>query len=136
MGKKRNAKGEGAFKENPDGTVTHRKSVGYKDSGQRKVLTVTADTKAACLKKMKKKENAWRQNKAGNHFSGITVTQLCEMHLRYQVEQEELKPKSIDRRECTIENHIASYPLGRTQLQAVKVADIDGHIGVLIKENR
>ncbi len=33
MGEKRNAKGEGAFKINPDGIVTHRKSVGYKENG-------------------------------------------------------------------------------------------------------
>ena len=137
MGEKRNAKGEGAFKVNPDGTVTHRKSVGYKENGQRKVLTVTANTKAACLKEMKKKEDAWKkQNKTGNFCTSLTITELCERHLRYQVEQGELKPKSIDRRECTIEKHIALYPLGRIQLQAVKVADIDSHIGTLMKEGR
>lgn len=137
MGEKRNAKGEGAFKINPDGTVTHRKSVGYKENGQRKVLTVTANTKAACLKEMKKKEDAWkRHNKSGNFCTSLTITELCERHLRYQIEQGELKPKSIDRRECTIENHIALYPLGRIQLQAVKVADIDSHMGILMREGR
>lgn len=137
MGEKRNAKGEGAFKINPDGTVTHRKSVGYKQNGQRKVFTVTANTKAACLKEMKKKEDAWRrQNKTGSFCTGITITELFEMHLRYQIEQGELKLKSIDRRECTIENHIALYPLGKMQLQAVKVADIDNHMGTLIREGK
>lgn len=137
MGEKRNAKGLGAFKINPDGTVTHRKSVGYKENGQRKVFTVTANTKAACLKEMKKKEDAWkRQNKSGSIYTSFTITDLCEGHLRYQIEQGELKPKSIDRRECTIENHIALYPLGRIQLQAVKVSDIDSHIGTLMKEGR
>ncbi|MCM1046581.1 MAG: hypothetical protein NC417_13840 [Candidatus Gastranaerophilales bacterium] len=81
MGEKRNAKGEGAFKINPDGTITHRKSVGYKANGQRKVFTVTANTKTACLKEMKKKEDAWKkQNNAGNPYTNITVTGLCEMH--------------------------------------------------------
>lgn len=137
MGEKRNAKGEGAFKENPDGTVTHRKTVDYKENGQRKVFTVTASTKAACLKEMKKKEDAWRrQNKAEGFRTVLTITELCEMHLRYQIEQEELKPKSIDRRECTIGNHIAPYPLGRMQLQAVKVSDIDSHAGDLMKAGR
>ena len=46
MEQKRNAKGEGSFKINKDGTVTHRKSVGYKANGQRKILTVTAATTA------------------------------------------------------------------------------------------
>lgn len=137
MGEKRNAKGEGAFRINPDGTVTHRKSVGYKANGQRKVFTVTANTKTACLKEMKKKEDAWKkQNKMGGFCTSLTVTELCEGHLKYQAEQGELKFKSIDRRECTIEKHIAPYPLGRIQLQAVKVSDIDNHISTLMQEGK
>lgn len=137
MEKKRNAKGEGSFKVNSDGTVTHRKSVGYKASGQRKILTVTAPNKSACIKEMKKKEAEW--NKAKNRSTigkGSTVSDLCQMHLSYQIEQGELKPKSIDRRECTIDNHIQAYPIGRMQLAEIRVADIDNHISTLIKENR
>lgn len=137
MGEKRNAKGEGSFKENPDGTVTYRKGVGYKRDGQRKTLTITASTKAACLKGMKRKEDAWkRQNKEGNLFTSITITKLCELHLQYQIDQGELKPKSIDRRECTICNHISLYPLGRLQLSSIRISDIDSHIGTLIKEGK
>ena len=51
----RAAKGEGSFAYNPDGTVTHRKSVGRKTNGKRKILTVTAQTKTACIREMKKK---------------------------------------------------------------------------------
>lgn len=137
MEKKRNAKGEGSFKVNADGTVTHRKSVGYKVSGQRKILTVTAPNKSACIKEMRKKEAEW--NKVKNRSAigkGNTVCDLCQMHLLYQIEQGELKPKSIDRRECTIDNHIQAYPLGRMQLVEIKVADIDNHISTLIKEKR
>lgn len=76
------------------------------------------------------------QNKIGSFCTGLTITELCDMHLKYQTEQGELKPKSIDRRECTIENHISQYSLGRMQLQAVKVSDIDNHIGTLIKDGR
>ena len=46
----RNAKGEGSFKVNADGTVTHRKSVGFKANGRRKVITVTAKNKSACMR--------------------------------------------------------------------------------------
>ncbi len=137
MEKKRNAKGEGSFKENADGTITHRKCVGYKSNGNRKTLTVTEKTKAACIREMKKKEDEWRRLKQCETISaGTTVAELCNMHLAYQVEQEELKPKSIDRRECTIDNHIVSYPLGRLQVQAVKVADVDSHIKGLIKAGK
>lgn len=137
MKEKRNAKGEGSFKTNPDGTVTHRKSVGYKANGYRKILTVTAANKAACIKKMKKKEDAWNTKKAaGSIASGTTVAGLCEMHLLYQVEQDELKPKSIDRRECTIHKHIDAYPIGKMQLQAIKAANIDTFINELISARK
>ena len=58
MSNKRNAKGEGSFKENGDGTITHRKSVGYKSDGKRKVITVTEKTKAACIREMRKKKKS------------------------------------------------------------------------------
>ena len=35
----RNARGEGSFTKNANGTVTHRKGVGYKADGGRKTLT-------------------------------------------------------------------------------------------------
>ena len=134
MEKKRNAKGEGSFVVNADGTVTHRKSVGYKANGNRKILTVTAGSKAACIREMKRKEAAWeKQKNAENIVAGTTILELCELHLKYQMEQSELKPKSIDRRECTIRKHIGEYPFGKMQIQAVKVADIDNHVTGLIQ---
>lgn len=137
MEKKRNAKGEGSFKTNADGTVTHRKSVGYKANGYRKILTVTAANKAACIREMKKKEAEWnRQQKSEAIGAGTTVLELCNFHLKYQEEQDELKAKSIDRRECTIERHIGDYCLGHLQTQNVKVADIENHVTALIKENK
>ena len=132
--KQRNAKGEGSFTQNANGTITHRKSVGYKDNGGRKVLTVTAENKTACIRAMKKKEAEWEKQKNVEKISvGMTVVELCESHLQYQVKQSELKPKSIDRRECTIYNHIAKYPIGRLQVQTVKIADVDDYITGLIR---
>lgn len=137
MDKRRNAKGEGSFTTNPDGTVTHRKSVGYKANGYRKILTVTAANKTACIREMKKKEAQWeKQKNAECIMGGTTVVELCHLHLKYQVEQKELRPKSIDRRECTIDKHIDGYMLGRMQVQSVKVADIDNHITELIREEK
>lgn len=137
MEKKRNAKGEGSFIINKDGTVTHRKSVGYKPDGNRKILTVTAVNKTACIREMKKKEAAWEKQKNAEYImTGMTMLELCELHLQYQVDQGELKPKSIDRRECIVRNHIGEYPLGRMQVQFIKAADIDNHITGLIQEGR
>lgn len=136
MNRNRNAKGEGSFKENPDGTITHRKSVGYKADGNRKILTVTADTKAACIREMKKKELKWHQISNAEKIRGLTtVTELCMLHLKYQMDRAELKEKSIDRRECTINNHIGQYLIGRMQVTSVEVADIDDHISDLIKKS-
>ena len=42
----RNSKGEGSFTVNANGSVTHRKSVGFKSNGARKILTVTCPSKA------------------------------------------------------------------------------------------
>lgn len=135
--KKRNAKGEGSFTLNPDGTITHRKSVGYKSNGRRKILTVTADTKAACIREMRKKEKIWEKQKEAMHIQDKnTLAELCYRHLDYQVENEELKRKSVDRRECTIVNQIEKYEIGKMQLQAVTSSEIDRHIQFLILEGK
>lgn len=137
MKSKRNPKGAGSFKQNPDGSVTHRKCVGYKADGNRKVLTVTAPNKSACLREMKRKQAEWERNQQLNAVTqGFTVEQLCNRHLRYQMEQEELKPKSIDRRECTIDCHIAAYPLGKMQIGCVTSKEIDEHINRLLREGQ
>lgn len=134
--KKRNPKGMGSFTENKDGTITHRKCVGYKEDGNRKTLTVTANSKSACIKKMKEKEAEWKKKReAGSISVSRTVVELCQMHLDYQVKLNELKPKSIDRRENTI-NNIAKTTLGNLQLNAVAVADVDSCISKLIVEGK
>ena len=68
---------------------------------------------------MREKENAWKKRQQANAVSlGKTVVELCQLHLAYQVESGELKPKSIDRRECTI-NQIAKEPFGRLYTRLV-----------------
>lgn len=135
--KKRNAKGEGTFIQNENGTITHKLNVGRRWDGRPKVLTVTCETKAACIREMRKKAAEWNasQDIAGATTKG-TIGGLCWKHLEYQVEHEELKPKSRDRRETTIKCHIETYVFGRMQVQAVGTADIEKHIATLLKENR
>lgn len=134
---KRNAKGEGSFTVNPNGSVTHRKCVGYKDNGQRKVFTVTAKTKSACIREMKKRVDAWNNEKSRNSVTiGSTITELCYKHLQYQINNGDLKSKSIDCRECTIENQIRGYDLGYMQIHMVTSAEIERHIDTLISEKK
>lgn len=129
---KRNAKGQGCFIENPDGTFLYRKSVGVKSDGKRKVLVARANTKAACIQIMKEKERDWENSKTLKTISKKeTVATLCKKHLLFQIDNGELKPKSIDRREDTIKNQIEKYPLGKMQINAVTAIDIDNHFSLL-----
>lgn len=133
---KRNPKGMGSFTENPDGSITHRKHVGYKSDGHRKVITVTASSKSACIKEMKRKEQMWKeQEELKNITPNKTVEELCTLHLQYQIGQDELKPKSIDRRENTI-NQIGRYPFGKLQHLEVRVSDVDDFVGMLINQKK
>lgn len=137
MKDKRNAKGEGSFKENKNGTVTHRKCVGYKVNGRRKVFTVTAATKAACIREMRKKERNWEKFGYDSYAEEKdTVLTLCEKHLQYQVKNDELKPKSIDRRECTINNQVRGYDLANLQIHTVNSTDIERYVSQILRENK
>ena len=131
--KKRGARGNGTFIERKDGSFIYRKSQGLNPNGKRKYISVVGETKAVCVKRMKEKEETLKRQKKMISLSGIdTVEELCQRHLEYQVQNKELKPKSIDRREDTIRNQIGKYPLGQMQIQAVTPADIDNHINTLI----
>ena len=133
-GKNRNAKGQGSFTRNDNGTVTYRKGVGFKADGNRKTLTVTAATEAACIKLMKQKEAEWLNEKRRTQISeSDNVEELCQRHLEFQIQNGELKPKSIDRREDTIRNQIGKYQIGKMQIQAITPADVENHISTLIK---
>ena len=133
---KRGTKGQGFFKDNPDGTVTYRKGVGFKDDGKRKTLTVTAKNRAICMRLMKEKEDSWLEEKARTVITDMdSVEELCTRHLVFQMKGGELKPKSADRREGTIKNQIAKYPLGHMQIQVVTPTDIEEHINALIKRD-
>ena len=74
----------GSFTSNPNGTITHRKYVGYKKDGNRKIITVTAANKSACIKEMKIKEQEWLMQQQANSISlEKTVLELCQLHLDY-----------------------------------------------------
>lgn len=134
---KRNPKGAGWFKDNPNGTVTHSKSVGFLPNGTRRVLTVTASSRAECIRKMRKKELELEQQKRKVSIDQkVTVVALCERHLAYQAKNKELTNKSQDRRETTIERHIGDYDFGRMQAANVTATDVEEHITELISADK
>ncbi|MBR4731490.1 MAG: tyrosine-type recombinase/integrase [Lachnospiraceae bacterium] len=131
---KRNVKGQGCFVEQKNGRYLYRKSVGYNSQGKRKVLTVTASSKATCIQLMKEKEALWEKEQRRLEITDVnTVEELCQRHLEFQVKNDELKPKSIDRREDTIKNQIARYPFGHFQVRAVTPSDVENHMAALTK---
>lgn len=130
--RKRRAKGTGSFIKQNDGTILHRKSVGYTDKGTRKVLTVRGPTEAACVKLMKEKEKKWQKDCESKGFdASMTVSELCYTHLKSEIDS--LQSKSIDRREVTIHNQIDGYNIGHYQVETVTSDDVNRHVSEMIE---
>ena len=126
-------KGAGYFKDKPSGTVTYQKCFGFLPSGARRVFTVTASSRAECIKRMRKRELEWEKRlKACKIDKTTTVVRLCEKHLQYQIRNDELTNKSIDRRETTIQRHIGDYDIGYMQAASISSPDIEEHMTELI----
>ena len=140
----RRTKGEGTFIRRADGGWIYRKSAGRKPDGNRRYLTVSGKTKTQCHTEMRKLESMKEMDGVGQlqqrvygsvvaiPKTTVTVARLCEMHLEYQVFNEELKPKSIDRREVT-NQHISAYRLGQTNAAMVTSGDVEDYVNHLVK---
>lgn len=134
--KARAAKGEGSFKYIEESNCwQYRLSIGRKNNGRRKVLQVTAPTKTACIKEMRKKVAVWNKSKELAVVSTKdSVSSLCHKHLQYKVDNGDLKPKSHDRHEGTIVNQVEKYDIGFMEISMVRPTDVEQHIQLLINE--
>lgn len=131
MGRRDN--GEGSFNEMKSGSLRYRKTA--KIEGTVYKLQVTGRTKAECKAKMKALEDSKKMNitVAGNT---ITLAELCKKHLQYQIQQKiKVRPKTIDRDECTIRNQIEKYDIGTFQAQSICPYEISEHIDILLMQN-
>ena len=137
---KRNPNGQGNFTILDNNKVRMRKQCGYQANGRPKILTVTADSKSACIRAMKIKENEWEKEQNINQvIIRETLPELCYRHLEADIKMKKsFKPLAIDRRECTIRNQIENkkYAISRLQVQAITTSDISEHIYGLIVENK
>lgn len=133
---KRKPNGSGTFVTLKSGNIQLRKRVGLDSNNKQKILTVTASTKTECLKLMKKKEDLWNRTRYdSDRISKGTLTDLCRAHLDDDLKKKkEYKAKSADRREGTINNQIAGYPIGRLQVNAITSRDISEHVYSLINQ--
>lgn len=97
-----------------------------------KEIVVIGRTKKECREKMRQKLRE-KNEIIDSNVAAWTLVELCEKHLDYDLNlADKLKPKSIDRRECSIRNQIEIYELGKTQIQAVQFRDIENHIELLL----
>lgn len=140
MGRHRNLNGQGTFVILPNKKVRMRKQFGYLDNGNPRILTVTAESKPACRRAMKIKEDECIKllNTEISILTG-TLADLCYSHLEYDItHKKNFKSTAIDRRECTIRNQIENnkYRIGRVQVQAITSADVKELIYGLIDEQR
>ena len=132
----RRSNGEGSFITMPNGKIKMRRQCGYKENGKARILTVTGKSRKECIRLMSERI-AEIDKKAKVLSGGDTVEELCRKHLNAHLAQRgRIKATAADRRESTINNQVAPYPIAHMQAVTVRPADIEGHIETLISENR
>jgi hypothetical protein len=113
-----------------------RRQYGYNENGKVRILTVTGKSRKECIRLMAERI-AEIEKKAGVISGSDTVEELCRKHLNAHLAQRgRIKATAADRRESTINNQVAPYPIAHMQAVTVRPADIEGHIETLISENR
>lgn len=130
----RRKNGQGTLIKLPNGKYKLLKMVGYNDNGGTRRISVTGTSETDCYKKMKDYEARMAGSSDPKRISKTTVTDLCHIHLKKDIEDEILKDSGMTRRKCTINNQIKLYPIGRLQVTTVDSNDICNHIETLIRE--
>lgn len=133
---RRRINGMGSLVKLSDGRYRLKQQCGFLPNGKPRILTVTAGSETACIKKMHKRQEELESIAlCEENFGKITLASLCYNHLeKHLSEVKRLKPKSADRREGTIRNQIEPYKIGKIQAKAVTRDDISNHIELLISE--
>ena len=124
----RRCNGEGTFITMPNGKIRLRRQYGYNENGNVRFLTVTGKSRKECIRLMEERITEL-DKKAGVFRGGDTVEELCRKHLNTHISQRgRIKATAADRRESTINNQVAPYPIAHMQASAVRPIDIEGHI--------
>ena len=132
----RRVKGTGSIKDNADGTKTMIRALTDPVSGKQKKMQVTAKTEATNIKLMNRKIKDWEmKNSIFGDATALTVTEVCEAYLNYQVSQNLIKLTSRDRNEVTIKNQIEKYKIGKLQVGTVTSRDIDEYFANMISNS-
>ncbi len=136
MDKQKRKNGEGSFKELENHRIQMRKQVGVLENGRPRILTVTGSSQTECIKLMKKREEKIAQRKFdSSKYRKISLSELCYRHFEADKSKPDLlRPKSLDRRECTIRNQIEKHNIGKKCASIITPKNIEDHIGMLINE--
>ena len=128
--------GTGCFSIKSNGKYMLRLNYGFRENGTPRILTVSGRTQKECNKLMaaKKAEIDEKENTIREFWGTLTLGELCLRHFMSKLEKKDtLKPKSADREESTINNHIGIYPIGSLQVDTITSKDIEKHYESLFK---
>lgn len=126
--KKRREKGDGSISQRKDGLWVGRYDAGKKPDGKRNIKVVYGKTDKECKKKLK---DLKREIEKGEHY--YIERSSVEAYMTdwlVNVKKNELKPKSYDRLEQTLNNNVFPY-IGHIQLQAIETNDVQKMINDL-----
>ena len=133
--KNRRSNGEGTFERLPNGKMRLRKTVGWTPEGKPIRVGVTGTSKQNCIDLMKNKMREHAFDNVKSNLRNLTIKELCYEHFEADLrEKDRLKPKAADRRESTIRNQIAKYPIGKIKAAVFNASDLTNHIEGLISE--
>lgn len=126
--KKRREKGDGSISKRKDGLWVGRYDAGKKPDGKRNIKVVYGKTDKECKKKLK---DLKREIEKGEHY--YIERSSVEAYMTdwlVNIKKNELKPKSYDRLEQTLNNNVFPY-IGHIQLQAIETNDVQKMINDL-----
>lgn len=131
--KQRRVKGSGGISQRKDGTWQGQFDAGTKTGGKRDVRYVYAKTEQECKRKLKELIKEIHSTEY-IRIQKTSVKNYMENWLT-SVKKNELKPKSYDRLEQTLQYDV--YPkIGHIQLQSIKPSDVQNMINALRDEGK
>lgn len=133
MSKPRREQGTGSISQRKDGYWQGRFDAGTKPDGKRDVKYVYAKTEAECKRKLRDLIKEIRSTEYVN-IQKQSVKDYMDKWLN-DVKKNELKPKSFDRLEQTLERDVYPY-IGDIQLQAINSDDVQKMINTLRDKGR
>jgi len=129
----RREKGTGGISQRKDGLWQGRFDAGVKPDGKRDVKYVYAKTEPECKRKL----NALIKEIHKTEYVHVQKTSIADYMTSWltAVKALELKPKSYDRLEQTVNNQVIPY-IGHLQLQAITSDDVRSMISTLTAEGK